>query len=65
VEEGNYGEKLSSRCGGGEGRGGSYTPIKENRSGKNPKVHSILKVPKCEIFYRSDFYDFYTKRLYG
>jgi hypothetical protein len=25
----------------------------------------FLKVPKCEIFDRSDFHDFYTIRLYG
>jgi hypothetical protein len=31
------------------------------QSGDNPYIiNTILKVPKCEIFNRSDFHDFYT-----
>ncbi len=52
----------------GESGGGHYylrCPMAQpNGSGKYDS--SLLKVPKCEIFDRTDFHDFYTiKSLWG
>ena len=38
--------------------------ILDNLHNQNMGLGVSLKVPKCEIFDRSDFHDFYTIRLY-